>query len=155
MLYVHTLHDFRKPSKAFREGQLKSFLHQSLEFLAPDFSDGTRCADGRQQMRSFDEARFGSNSEVAVFSRHLRLIPNADSARTLDELNDPGVSGLTSAYHFRSTPMNGRRCRRHVSEVPTTNSRTAARRFRFWLRFSGDGRRQLVMIGLQALQSEG
>ena len=60
-------------------------------------------------MRSFDEARFGSNSEVAVFSRHLRLIPNADSARTLDELNDPGVSGLTSAYHFRSTPMNRRR----------------------------------------------
>ena len=62
-------------------------------------------------MRSFDEARFGSNSEVAVFSGHLRFIPNADSARTLDELNDAGVSGLTSAYHFRSTPMNGRRCR--------------------------------------------
>jgi len=62
MLYVHTLHDLESLQKAFREGQLKSFLDQSLEFLAPNFGDGTRCADGRQQMRSFDEARFGSNA---------------------------------------------------------------------------------------------
>ena len=100
-----------KAFKGFSRRAIKIFSRSVIGVPCPDFGDGTRCADGRQQNRSFDEARFGSNSEVAVFSGHLRFTPNADSARTLDELNDPGVSGLTSAYHFRSTPMNGRRCR--------------------------------------------
>jgi hypothetical protein len=59
--------------KAFHEGQLKPFLDQSLEVLALDIGDGTRCVDGRQQMRSLDEVRFGSKAEVAAGLLRVRL----------------------------------------------------------------------------------
>lgn len=74
MLYVHALHDFENLQRLFAKG-ITIFSRSVIGVPCISIGDGTRCTERLQRVRSLDEVRSGSNSEVAALRQDVCFAP--------------------------------------------------------------------------------